>query len=56
MCLKVNSCYDKQRAVAIRPENIPDLDWSVYQNMREAVNQRKDLATFRQSRDFRVSQ
>ena len=55
MCLKVNASFDKQPAVAVRVENVPGLDWSNYEEMRKTLLRRKDLATFRQSREFRVS-
>ena len=31
------------RAIAIRPEQVPSIDWNLYQSMIEAVRTRKDI-------------
>ena len=54
MCLKTNTSYQSEHAIAIRDENVPSVDWNAYHKMREAVRMRTDLATFRQSRRFQV--
>ena len=54
MCLKIRTSYQNQKAVAVRVEQLPSIDWVLYQEMRDSLQSRSDLGTFRQGRGFQV--
>lgn len=56
MCLRKDTSYSMKPAIAIRAENVPNIDWSLYRSMRESVlSKHKEIANFKQPRDFRAS-
>ena len=56
MCLNIRTSYDSERAVAIRVENLPRgrVNWDIYQEFKDSIHKRADLATLKQSRPFHV--
>lgn len=42
-------------AIAVRAENVPNMDWTVYQSMRDSLSQQKEISSFKQPREFQVS-
>ena len=52
MCLKISTSYNTKPAIAVRVENVPNIDWTIYHT---SFNKMKDVANFRQPREFRVS-
>ena len=51
----LNTSYCGEKALALRAENIPCIDWDMYNTMRDCMRKRNDICTFRQGQQFRVS-
>ena len=39
-------------AIAVRAENVPNIDWDLYSEVRDALRNKTDIASYRQSRVF----
>lgn len=53
--LQIDMCLRKDTSYSMKPENVPNIDWSLYRSMRESVSKHKEIANFKQPRDFRAS-
>lgn len=50
-CL-VETTYKGKKAIGIRAESIPGINWKLYNNIRDKFRHRDDIANFRQAGSF----